>query len=78
MLPEEEVQIWLKHLQTVTENHKHGASKATKIKRQQAEQECVEDNQELYTCGGLYEEENWVGCDRCNAWTCVNIFSELS
>ena len=89
LLPKEEVHIWLKHLQTVAENRKQDANKAAKTRRQQAQQERVQYIRELYTCGAcgrLYEketeeEQNWIGCDRCNAWfhcVCVNIFSEPS
>ena len=83
MLPEEEVDIWLKHLQTVSDNRKRGASKAAETRRHNTD---VKDNQLYFcgVCGGDYEEEteeteNWIGCDECNAWfhwVCVNIYSE--
>lgn len=47
MLPEEEVDIWLKHVQTVSDNRKRGASKAAETRCHKADvkdylMECVE------------------------------------
>ena len=83
MLPDEEVDIWLKHLRTVSDNCKHGASKAAESRHHKTD---VKDNPMYFcgVCGGDYEEEteeteNWIECDKCNArfhWVCVNIYSE--
>ena len=88
MLPPEEVQVWLKHLDTVATNRKLGAEKSAKTRRQKATKNRAELNEiDLYSCGvcnGTYQEEtdeveNWIGCDHCEAWfhwACVDICEE--
>ena len=88
LLPTEEVNIWLKHLQTVSNNRKKGAQKAVQTRRAKttpAEPE-PPDADIVYCgkCGEVYEEEtkeiqNWIACDVCNNWfhwICVSLTSE--
>ena len=74
LLPTEEVNIWLKHLETVSNNRKKGAQKAAQTRRAKAtpaEQE--PNNADIVYCGEICEEEteevqNWIACDVCSNW----------
>ena len=87
LLPTEEVQVWLQHLETVATNRKRGAEKGAQTRRQKASKNRTESSESLYSCGvcnGTYHEEteeveNWIGCDHCEAWfhwACVGISEE--
>ena len=75
LLPTEEVNIWLKHLQTVSSNRKKGAQKAVQTRRAKTSQTEALDTDIVYCgkCGEAYEEkteeiQNWIACDVCNCW----------
>ena len=92
LLPTEEVQLWIQHLETVASNRRRGASKGAKTRRQKAAKNRAESNQlesELYycrVCNGTYQEEteeveNWIACDKCETWfhwVCVDVCEEPS
>ena len=77
LLPTEEVNIWLKHLETVTKNRKKGAQKAAETRK--AKTTSTEQEPIVYCgkCGEMYEEEN-----RRNSeldwfhWICVGLIVE--
>ena len=67
LLPTEEVNIWLKHLETVSNNRKKGAQKAAQTRK--AKTTSTEQEPIVYCgeCGEMYEEEteevqNWIAC----------------
>lgn len=87
LLPTNDVELWLSHLETVANNRRLGAEKAAKTRREKSGTQTNEQSDDLYSCvvcGGVYETEteeieNWIGCDTCDSWfhwTCVNISSE--
>ena len=69
LLPVEEVNIWINHLQTVTENRKKGSKKASRTRRAKQHIEndsecsvpntyhCENEDNHCGMCGILYEEE---------------------
>lgn len=74
LLPEDDVLMWLKHLQTITENRKRGASKAAETRRRKKESYPCGVCQALY--GEADEVQLWIACDGCNTWfhaECVNV-----
>ena len=89
LLPTEEVQLWIRHLETVASNRRRGAEKGAKTRREKAAKSRTQPSLEndLYSCGvcnGTYQQEteeveNWIACDKCDVWfhwACVNICEE--
>ena len=89
LLPVNEVDIWLSHLQTVDNNRKRGAAKAAETRRLKRKPVRDSVSQQVttdatYCCGvcyGIYEEETdevetWISCEHCDAWfhaTCLGL-----
>jgi len=75
LLPQEEVRMWVGHLETVSTNRERGAVKSAQTRRQKK----ITD--ELYiwnVCHGIYQQEtaeieDWIECDLWFHWKCVNI-----
>ena len=68
LLPEEEVKIWVDHLETVAANRKRGAAKAAATRRARKQQHC-----HCGVCGQEFmgeteEVEHWIQCDHCLLW----------
>ena len=73
LLPENDVRMWLQHLNTISENRKRGASKAAETRKRKRSYPCGV-SKALY--GKTDEIEFWIACDGCNTWfhgECVNI-----
>ena len=79
LLPKEEVNIWLTHLRTVSENRRKGAQKAAETRRSKKRSQSSkpsEQQEDLYYCGvcaEVYleeadEEQDWIACDSCETW----------
>ena len=68
LFPEEEVKIWVDHLETVAANRKCGAAKAVATRHARKQQHCH--------CGVCAQEfmdkteevEYWIQCDHCLLW----------
>ena len=74
LLPENDVRMWLKHLKTINDNRKRGASKAAETRRKKSRSYHCGVCKALY--GKTNEIEFWIACDGCNTWfhgDCVNI-----
>jgi hypothetical protein len=86
LLPTEEVNIWLKHLETVSNNRKKGAQKAAQTRKAKSTSTEQPNTDIVYcgNCGEVYEEEteeiqNWIACDVCSNWfhwMCVGLMME--
>lgn len=90
LLPEEEVKIWISHLETVDANRKLGAQKAAATRHAKiSSSHSRMDSSSISDCicgmcGDPYEEEtdevqNWIGCDSCDKWyhwECVGVTTE--
>ncbi len=85
LLPEPEVKIWFEHLQTVSDNRKKCAQKASETRRAKKGKDRVDDRGVACgCCGNIYEEETeeiqkWIACDHCHVWyhwTCVGLLTE--
>ena len=83
LLPQQDVRMWLKHLEQIDYNRKRGAAKAALTRRQRQTTRkakatssgsvAVQNSYCCGVCGGIYKEETdeaefWVGCDNCDNW----------
>lgn len=76
LLPPQEVEMWIEHLQTI-QNNRRGAEKAAATRQQK------KANEKLYYCicreeyADITDEvQHWIGCDNCSCGfhcQCVNI-----
>ncbi len=82
------MKIWFEHLNTVSENRKKGAQKASETRRAKKGKDidigAEEESVACGCCGKMYEEETseiqkWIACDQCHVWyhwTCVGLLTE--
>ena len=76
LLPTQEVEFWLDHLATVSENRRRGATKAAETRRRKRQVSSnTTDRDFCGTCEIEYQQEManiefWINCDFCQKWYC--------
>ena len=90
-LPPDDVRLWLSHLETVSDNRKRGAKKASETRRLRKQVQQAQEAQQVASdvcyCGICHEQyieytdviEKWICCDTCNRWyhfSCVGLTSK--
>ena len=78
LLPPDDIRLWLLHLETVSDNRKRGAKKASETQRLRKQVQQAQEAQQVASdvcyCGICHEQyieytdviEKWICCDTCD------------